>query len=247
MNNEERSAMLPHANSQSAGARRGENLALAFQEILTVSGRLRSGRQAVSDAATFRYNILEGLKAADQQARSQGYNGEDIKLAIFAVVAFVDESVLNVRNPAFADWPRRPLQEELFGHHVAGEVFFQNLKDLLGRSDSQDLADVLETYHLCILLGFAGRYSLGAGGELKAIVEATANKIRRIRGGAGDLSPNWALPVEPRRAAGSDPWVKRLTIAVGSCFGLALVLFVIFKVVLGSGVSRLMDLAGAVR
>lgn len=239
--------MQPNASSQSAVARRRENLALVFQEILTVSGRLRTGRQTVADAATFRYNILEGLKSADQQARAQGYNGEDIKLAVFAVVAFVDESVLNARNPIFADWPRRPLQEELFGHHVAGEIFFQNLKDLLGRSDSQDLADVLETYHLCLLLGFAGRYSLGARGELKAIIDATADKIRRIRGGTGELSPGWALPAEAPRAAGADPWVKRLTIAAGSCFALALVLFVVFKVVLGSGVSSLADLAGAVR
>ena len=239
--------MQPNASAQSAVARRRENLALAFQEILTVSGRLRSGRQAVADAATFRYNILEGLKAADQQARSQGYNAEDIKLAVFAVVAFVDESVLNAGNPIFADWPRRPLQEELFGHHVAGEIFFQNLKDLLGRSDSQDLADVLETYHLCLLLGFAGRYSLGGRGELKAIIDATADKIRRIRGGAADLSPSWFLPAEPPRAAGTDPWVTRLTIAAGSCLVLALVLLVIFKVVLGSGVSSLSDLAGAVR
>ncbi len=239
--------MQPNASSQSAVARRRENLALAFQEILTVSGRLRSGRHAVADAATFRYNILEGLKAADQAARAQGYNTEDIKLAVFAVVAFVDESVLNAGNPLFADWPRRPLQEELFGHHVAGEIFFQNLKDLLGRSDSQDLADVLETYHLCLLLGFAGRYSMGGRGELKAIIDATADKIRRIRGGAGDLSPAWALPPEPPRASGSDPWVKRLSIAAGSCFILALLLFVVFKLSLGSGVSSLSDLAGAVR
>ncbi len=168
-------------------------------------------------------------------------------MAVFAVVAFVDESVLDASNTAFADWPRRPLQEELFGHHVAGEIFFQNLKDLLGRSDSHDLADVLETYQLCLLLGFAGRYSLGARGELKAIIDATADKIRRIRGGAGELSPAWALPVEPLRAAGSDPWVKRLTIAACACCVLALVLFVIFKMVLGSGITSLADLAGAVR
>ncbi len=239
--------MQPSPSSQAAVARRRENLALAFQEILTVSGRLRSGRQEVADAATFRYNILEGLKAADKQARAQGYNVEDIKLAVFAVVAFVDESVLNARNPAFADWPRRPLQEELFGHHVAGEVFFQNLRDLLGRGESHDLADVLETYHLCLLLGFAGRYSLGARGELKAIIDATADKIRRIRGGLSDLSPFWALPVDPPRAAGSDPWVKRLTIAAAASFALALLLFVLYKLVLGSGVTSLADLAGTVR
>ena len=57
---------------------------------------------------------------AEQEARSRGYTAEDMRLASFAVVAFLDESVLNLRNPVFADWPRQPLQEELFGHHVAG-------------------------------------------------------------------------------------------------------------------------------
>lgn len=239
--------MLPNANTQAVAGRRQENLALAFQEILTVSGRLRAGRQAVSDAATFRHNILEGLKAADHQARAQGYNGEDIKLAIFAVVAFVDESVLNLRHPAFADWPRRPLQEELFGHHVAGEVFFKNLQDLLLRGESQDLADLLEVYQICLLLGFAGRYSLGGRGELKAIVDVTADKIHRIRGGTLALSPAWALPLEAQRRAGSDPWVKRWGIAAAACFALTLVLFAIYKLVLGSGVSSLAELSGVVR
>jgi type VI secretion system protein ImpK len=239
--------MLPHASTQAVAERRQENLALAFQEILTVSGRLRSGRQAVSEAASFRHNILEGLKVADQQARAQGYNGEDIKLAIFAVVAFVDESVLNLRNAAFADWPRRPLQEELFGHHVAGEVFFKNLQDLLLRGESQDLADILEVYQLCLLLGFAGRYSMGGHGELKAISDVTADKIHRIRGGTGALSPLWALPLEGKRQSGSDPWVKRWGIAAAACFAFTLVLFAIYRLVLGSGVSSLAELSGVVR
>jgi type VI secretion system protein ImpK len=238
--------MQPTASSQATGRRR-ENLALAFQEILTVSGRLRAGRQAVSDAATFRYNVLEGLKLADQQARAQGYNSEDIKLGIFAVVAFVDESVLNVRDATFAEWPRRPLQEELFGHHVAGEVFFQNLRDLLGRNDSNDLADLLEVYHICLLLGFAGRYSLGGRGELKSIVDAVADKIRRIRGNSGDLSPAWALPADPPVKAGADPVVRKLTIAACVCLGFTVLLFIVFKVVLGSGVGSVAAFAAAGR
>ncbi|MCE5310845.1 MAG: DotU family type IV/VI secretion system protein [Acidobacteriales bacterium] len=239
--------MMPTASPQPGGGRRKENLALAFQEILTVSARLRSGRQTVTDAASFRHNIMEGLKIADQQARAQGYNGEDIKLAIFAVVAFVDESILNLRHPAFADWPRRPLQEELFGHHIAGEVFFKNLQELLASTESQDLADVLEVYQLCLLLGFAGRYSLGGRGELKAIIDATAAKIQRIRGGAGPLSPVWALPLEAKRQAGSDPLVKTLGIVAAACLALTLLLLVVYKLVLGSGVSSLGELAGVVR
>jgi type VI secretion system protein ImpK len=77
-------------------------------------------------------------------------------------VAFLDESVLNSQAPIAADWRRQPLQEELFGRAIAGNVFFQNLKQLLRRNDSADLADMLEIYYLCMLLGYGGRYSYGA-------------------------------------------------------------------------------------
>jgi type VI secretion system protein ImpK len=224
--------------------RRHENLALVFQEILVGSERLRTGRQTVSDPAVFRQQVIDALKTADQQARNQGYAAEDIRLAIFAVVAFVDESILNLRLPVFADWPRRPLQEELFGHHIAGEIFFKNLQELLGKNDSQDLADILEVYLTCLLLGFAGRYSLGERGELRAITNATNEKIQRIRGGASPLSPAWELPPEAPQKSGTDPLVRKIGIAAAACFGLALILFIVYKLVLDSGLSRLGELAG---
>ena len=227
-----------------ASLRRHENLALVFQEILVGSERLRSGRQTVTDPAVFRQQVIDALKIADQQARNQGYNSEDIKLAIFAVVAFVDESVLNLRLPVFADWPRRPLQEELFGHHIAGEIFFKNLQELLGKNDSQDLADLLEVYLMCLLLGFAGRYSLGDRGELRAITNATEEKIRRIRGGIAMLSPAWELPPEAPQKSGADPLVKKIGIAAAACLALALILFVAYKLMLGSGLSSLNELTG---
>ncbi|MCC7497928.1 MAG: DotU family type IV/VI secretion system protein [Bryobacterales bacterium] len=219
--------------------RRPDNLALAFQEVFTVIERLRANRQAVSDAASFRWQFREALKAAEQEARSRGYTAEDIQLAIFATVAFLDESILNLRNPIFADWPRQPLQEELFGLHIAGEVFFQNLQKLLGRSDSHDLADLLEIYYLCLLLGFAGRYSIGGRGELRAVMEETAAKIRRIRQPSPEFSPGWMLPSEPKRAVLTDPWVKRWGIIACASLLFAVALFVIFKLSLGSGVGEL--------
>jgi type VI secretion system protein ImpK len=235
--------MAPNTGFPSS-QRRHENLALAFQEILVGCGRLRSGRQTVTNPAAFRQQVIDALKTGDQQARSLGYTAEDIKLAIFAVVAFVDETVLNLRLPVFADWPRRPLQEELFGHHVAGEVFFKNLQELLGKSDSQDLADLLETYLMCLLLGFAGRYSLGDRGQLRAITHAASEKIRRIRGTVGILSPEWELPSEGPRKMGADPLVRRIGIAAAACFVLASILFIVYKLALGSGSPSLSDLTG---
>jgi type VI secretion system protein ImpK len=235
--------MRPNPGSP-AVIRRHENLTLVFQEILVGSERLRSGRLAVTDPVAFRQQVIDALKTADQQARNQGYNADDIKFAVFAVVAYVDESVLNLRLPVFADWPRRPLQEELFGHHVAGEIFFQNLQELIGKNDSQDLADLLEVYLTCLLLGFAGRYSLGDRGALHAITQAVIEKIRRIRGSAGPISPSWALPEEAPAASGADPLVKKIGIAAAVCFTLALILFITYQVILGSGISSLNGLAG---
>ena len=218
--------------------RRAENMAFAFQEVLTVGERLRANRQAVSEAEGFRFQIREALKMADGEARKRGYTGDDIQLAIFAVVAFLDESILNLRNPVFADWPRRPLQEEMFGHHVAGEIFFQNLQKIVTRDDSQDTADLLEVYYLCMLLGFAGKYSMHGRGDLQAIMNSAGAKIRHIRQLPPDLSPYWALPDERVKVVGTDPWVKRLMFAAAACFLLAVVLFGVYKMMLGSGVSK---------
>src|SRR5215813_11594472 len=100
--------------TSTAGATNGrENLALIFQEVLTAIVRLRSNRQELSDAESFRYYMREAIRTAVQEARNQaGYSAEDIKMATLALVGFLDESVLNTHDPMFAAWPRKPLQEE---------------------------------------------------------------------------------------------------------------------------------------
>lgn len=217
---------------------RAENLALIFQELFTAIVRLRANRQTVSDAESFRHHIREALKTAAQEARNKGYATEDIRKSTLAVVGFLDETILNLQSPLFANWPRQPLQEELFGTHMAGEVFFQDLQELLGRNDSQELADVLEVHYLCLLLGYGGRYSIGNRGELQSIMGATARKIQRIRGDFAGLSPAWLPPAEQIRTA-SDPWTRRLLYTALACFVIALLLFVTYKLLLESGASSL--------
>ncbi len=216
---------------------RTENLALAFQEAITAIVRLRSNRQPVTNSEVFRSHVRQLLSAADQEARNRGYSGEDARLATFAAVAFLDESVLNLHNPVFADWPRKPLQEELFGGHVAGEIFFQSLQRLLERNESPQLADVLEVYQLCVLLGYRGKYGSGGQAELKASMDTVAQKIRRIRKDTGRLSPDWAPPAGGPALAAADPWLRRLVIAATACVLLAIVLFAGFKLSLSSGIS----------
>jgi type VI secretion system protein ImpK len=214
---------------------RTANLALIFQEVLTAIVRLRSNRESVTDAESFRLHLSGALKAAAREAQeTAAYSTEDVKLATFAIVGFLDETVLGTRSPVFSDWPSKPLQEELFGTHTAGEVFFQNLDKLLARNDSPDLADLLEVHYLCLLLGFRGRYSGRSGGEVQPVMNAVAEKIRRIRGGFAGFSPAWAVPRESP-APPKDHWTRRLLYVTLGSLLLTVLLFVIYKMLLSSG------------
>src|SRR5260370_39931020 len=108
-----------YRGSSPALDRRGWNLALGFQEVFTAVVRLRYNRQAVLDAETFRAQMRQALRVAEQEARSRGCSAEDVKQVIFAVVAFLDECGLTSRKPGFRNWPRRPLTAELLGRQSA--------------------------------------------------------------------------------------------------------------------------------
>ncbi len=233
--------MTGEASMRPADQRQGR-LALAFQEMLTAVVRLRAARQAVTDAELFRNQVRGALKTADQEARSLAYPEEDIRLAIFAVVAFLDETILNLQSPAFADWVRKPMQEELFGRHTAGEIFFDNVQRLMGRRETPELADVLEVYQVCLLLGFAGKYSIVGRGDLRAVTGAVEDKIKRIRNPRAEISPAWRLPGVQAVGRVGDKWTRWLTWGAGCTAGLALALFVLYKALLSSGLSSLRSL-----
>lgn len=235
-------AAVNPADLQAEPARRRGTLALVLQEAITTIVRLRANRQTAADAESFRAHLKQLLAAADDQARRAGYDQGTVKRAIYAATVFLDESVLNSNQPMFSDWPRKPLQEEIFGGHMGGEVFFQNLKELLGRPDSEDLADLLEVHQICMLLGFKGRYTLGDTGELRSFIGQTAEKIHRIRGGFGPLGPQWAPLAGETLQVVRDPWLHRLIMTAAISAGVALFLLIVFTLILSSGVSDISDL-----
>ncbi|MBV9879089.1 MAG: DotU family type IV/VI secretion system protein [Gemmatirosa sp.] len=199
-------------------------LALAFQEALTAIVRLRADRQPITDPAAFRAQMLQLLGRAEQEARGAGYDPADIRLAVFAVVALLDESALNARQPALAaDWARRPLQEELFGGHMAGEWFFQHVEQLLARPDTPTLVDLLEVHDLVVLLGFRGRYGAADPGALHAVASRLGERVARLRGAPGDLSPTWRPPNDA--VVGRDPWIRRLVVGLAAALLLAVALW----------------------
>ena len=63
----------------------------------------------------------------------------------------------------------------------------------------------------------------------------TAEKIRRIRGQFGPLSPAWMLPQEKRRVAARIPLVRKLGLLALACAILMVLLFVGYKITLRFG------------
>lgn len=235
---------------------RTQSLASCYENAFTIILRLAAlNQQSAANSQDFRTSIRAALKAAMEQAKALGYASEANQLAFFALVALLDESVLKLQSPAFADWAQRPMQEEMFGHNRAGEVFFDNLRTLLARQDSQETADCLEIYCLCMLLGFKGKYALAAsittylsgqgggasaqrpGGEIQTLIRQAREKIDRIRGKASFL-PDAPAP-QVKQIATVDPWSRGLGIAALALFVLTLLIFGGFWFALSSGASHI--------
>lgn len=224
----------PERPEDKEAPRSSENLALLYQGLLTGIVRLQAKREHIPDAEVFRRRTMRALQDVERDARSAGYEIDDIRDTHFAVVAFLDSVVLNSAEARRAEWERKTLQEELFGQSDAGVVFFEKLERFRSRRDSKRLADILEVYLLCLLLGFEGRYSGGLRGELFSIAERVRSRIENIRGRVQLLSPDGLLQSAdvPQTVAAASPFSGYRLIALAAVI-LAILCFLALKLHLG--------------
>ncbi|HTR66080.1 MAG TPA: DotU family type IV/VI secretion system protein [Terriglobales bacterium] len=192
-----------------------ESLALLYQSLLTGIVRLKSERQHITDGDSFRRRSKAALQEVERVAVAAGYDGHDVRDTHFAVVAFLDAVLLHSKDPVRAEWERMPLALEIFGYADAGVVFFDKLDQLRSRRDSERLAEIMEVYLLCLLLGFEGRYS-GRRGELEGITEGLRMRIDHIRRRGDQLSPSGLPPASaaPAPRAERRDRLRLVTLAV---------------------------------
>lgn len=100
-----------------------------------------------------------------ERAARLGFAHVDCQDIAYAVVALADEIAMGKSEEFRLGWLRQLLQLQYFGENTAGDGFFARLDEL--RSDPQR-AEVLRAYHLCLLLGFKGRFRV-RGGELELL------------------------------------------------------------------------------
>jgi type VI secretion system protein ImpK len=220
---------------------RRANLAMAFQELFTAIVRLRFSRQSAPNAEVFRSRMREAYRLATKEAQTANYSARAAQKAGYAVIAFLDESVVGSRNTAFANWSLSPLQKELFPD-ISGETFFHTIDELLAAPDSQEDVDILEVFLLALLLGYQGRYSIGGADELAAIIHKMKDKVGRVRGTRISLSSVWTLPDEPIAPAPPDPVRKTCFAVAVASLAACLVTFVVCKFLLLSGAGQIHSL-----
>ena len=162
------------------------------QDFISMALIVRKGRQVTSVSA-FEASVDSFFKALELDARGANYSVEQVKDTQYALCAFLDESVLRSGdNELRRHFELQPLQFRYFGVHLAGEGFFEKIDAL--RGDVKQNLDVLEVYHLCLALGFEGKFSLGQKDQLRYLANTLGQDIARFRKTPKALSPDWALP-----------------------------------------------------
>ncbi|RJG10794.1 type IVB secretion system protein IcmH/DotU, partial [Massilia cavernae] len=144
------------------------------------------------DKAGFVDHITQFLGDVDRRAKQMGVAPEDVEAAKYAYCAAVDEIILRSQYNIREAWETRPLQLRLFGDQLAGEHFFQKLEDLRARGNVH--LQSLEVFHLCLLLGFQGKYALDGPDKLNYLSSRLGDEIARMRGKHRGFAPHAERP-----------------------------------------------------
>lgn len=162
------------------------------QDFISMALIVRRGRQVTSISA-FEASVDGFFTQLERDARSANYSVDQVKDTQYALCAFLDESVLRSGdNELRRHFELSPLQFRYFGVHLAGQGFFEKIDSL--RADVKNNLDVLEVYHLCLALGFEGKFGLSEKDQLRYLANTLGQDIARYRKTPKTLSPDWALP-----------------------------------------------------
>lgn len=152
---------------------------------------LRNGKSP-NGSLIFSGQVTHFLAEFTDEARRHHHAPEDIHDAKYAFCALVDETVLSARNGIREEWQRRPLQLTLFGDQLAGEHFFDRLQT--ARDAGRARLPSLEVFHMCLLLGFKGRYLIEGTEKADYLSAQLGNQIAHLKGRHAPFAPHWRSP-----------------------------------------------------
>lgn len=165
-----------------------KNISNLSSDCLMLILQLRATNE-YGDADNLRKKIIELLDDFERKALTGGIEQAKIQASKFALVAFIDETILGSEWTNKVNWLAEPLQLKLFNCFNAGQEYFTRLEQL--RQRQRENADVLELYFLCMSLGFRGKYQLEAPEKVRLIIDELHQDLNQYLGRPPELiSPN---------------------------------------------------------
>ena len=180
-------AVAPEAGTE----RHAGTLADLLYDGLYMIFLLRNGK-APASAPDFNERIEQFLGEFERAAKRRDFAPDDVFDAKYAFCAAVDETILSSTLAIREAWERRPLQLALFGDQLAGELFFDRLETC--RNAGARRLPALEVFHMCLLLGFKGKYLLEGPEKLAYLTAQLGEQIAHIKGRRAPFAPHWMIP-----------------------------------------------------
>jgi type VI secretion system protein ImpK len=204
---------------------------VAAADVLALGARLSAASElAAPDVLRRRIRTLLDQFAA--RAREAGASDVDVQDARYALVAFLDEQLLKAPWSGRQEWMIEPLQLTEYGENTAGEGFFARLDAI---SEDRRRAHVAQIYHLCLCLGFQGKYAVRGAESLSAVTEQLAAQLGPALA-IGDVPSPHATPTQTgaRKGRREFPLVALGTV----CLVAAIALFVVLRVSIGGAATE---------
>jgi type VI secretion system protein ImpK len=202
----------------------------ACSDLLTLASQLGSGASLPS-ASEMRNRIGQLFGAMHTRARAAGIAPEDAGDAAYAIMALLDEILVQASWLGRTEWQVQPLQFIHFQENTAGENFFRRAEVLLRQPHR---AHVLLVYFLCLGLGFQGRYAMGGGAGLAPVYETIGHAVAFHMPPADVASPRGEPPDLARNLLQQEAPIVRIALGM---FLAALLVFGGLRLWLSSQVS----------
>jgi type VI secretion system protein ImpK len=141
-----------------------------FQVVIDLLQRIEQGEDPALGPA--REQIVVALDEAERKAAASSQLAHDFALAKHALVYWIDEVLINSPWKHAMEWRQQILEWDLYHERLRADRFYEMAHDAEVRANT----DPLETYYLCVALGFRGRY-IESHAELRAWADRVYNRI----------------------------------------------------------------------
>jgi type VI secretion system protein ImpK len=192
----------------------------AAHPLLTIVTQLR-GTARHSDPSALREELAQAVNSFEQAAGAAGQPREAVVAARYLLCTFLDETAASTPWGGQGDWASDPLLVRFHNETWGGEKSFLLLSRL--SEAPQKNRHLLELFHLCLSLGFEGRYRVlpNGRGQLEQLRERLFQMIRQDRPDVEpSLSPRWGpAQVGRRKWFSAAPFWVFCTLAGAAAIG----------------------------